>query len=135
MLELLADALRRPRFDAEQFESLRKRQIEFIKAAKDSDPSELIGTYGRAALFRGNPYGSPVTGSEHSLAAATLEDVRTYYRDQVGADRLTLVFTGDIDAAWLRKAVSEAFGGWPPAPQVAPKLHEQPIRADLFLAG
>ena len=52
MLELLADALLRPRFDDEELEKLRSRHIEMIKAAKDSDPSELIGTYGRAFLFR-----------------------------------------------------------------------------------
>ena len=56
MLELLADALLRPRFKLEELENLRDRQIELIKAAKDSDPSELIGTYGRAFLFHGHPY-------------------------------------------------------------------------------
>ena len=49
----------RPRFDAEEFEKLRARHIELIKAAKDSDPAELIGTYGRAALFGDHPYGRP----------------------------------------------------------------------------
>ena len=62
MLELLADALLRPRFDAEEFEKLRARHIELIKAAKDSDPAELIGTYGRALLFGNHPYGKPGDG-------------------------------------------------------------------------
>ena len=35
-----------------------------IKAAKDSDPSELLGAYGRAFLFRNHPYSNPVIGSE-----------------------------------------------------------------------
>jgi zinc protease len=51
MVELLADALIRPRFDVEEFEKLRDRRIELIKATKDSDPSDLIGVYGRAQLF------------------------------------------------------------------------------------
>ena len=51
MLELLADALLRPLLAAEELEELAARHIELIKAAKDSDPSELIGTYGRALLF------------------------------------------------------------------------------------
>jgi len=59
MLELLADALLRPRFKLEELENLRARQIELIKAAKDSDPAELIGTYGRAYLFRGHPFARP----------------------------------------------------------------------------
>jgi zinc protease len=64
MLELLADALLRPRFKLEELENLRARQIELIKAAKDSDPSELIGTYARAYLFEGHPYARPIIGSE-----------------------------------------------------------------------
>lgn len=122
MLELLSDALRRPRLDAQQFASLRERQIEFIKAAKDSNPSGLIDAYGRALLFSGHPYGSSMYGSERSLAAIRLEDVQAYYHDQVGADRLTLVFTGDIDAAWLRQAVTAAFADWPRASRAAPVL-------------
>ena len=49
--------------------SYRDREIEFIKSAKDSDPSQLIGIYGRAALFGEHPYGRPQGGSERSLAA------------------------------------------------------------------
>lgn len=68
MLGLLADALMRPRYDAAEFDKLRARRIELIKAAKDSDPSELIGTYGRALLFGNHPYGKPSSGSEATLA-------------------------------------------------------------------
>jgi len=115
MLELLADALLRPRFAPEEFEKLRARQIELIKAAKDSDPSELLGTYGRAFLFGDHPYGRPVSGSESSLAAITHQDVLDYYRAQFSGERLTLVFAGAVDAPSLRRAVTRAFASWPKA--------------------
>ncbi len=41
MIELLGDALMRPRFEADEFAKYRDRQIEFIKSAKDSDPSAV----------------------------------------------------------------------------------------------
>ena len=113
MLDLLGDAVLRPRFDAQELEKLRERQIELIKAAKDSDPSELIGTYGRAFLFGAHPYGRPVIGNESSLAAITRQDVLEFYRGQFGADRLTLVFAGDVDAELLKRSVVKLFGGWP----------------------
>lgn len=122
MLELLADALLRPRFDAEELEILSERHIEMIKAAKDADPSELIGLYGRAFLFEGHPYGRPVIGSETSLAEITQQDVLDYYAAHFGADRLTLVFAGDVDPAWLRRMVSKLFGGWRKAGARAPRL-------------
>jgi predicted Zn-dependent peptidase len=124
MLELLADALQRPRFDAGEFATLRERRAELIKAAKDSEPSSLVGEYGRALLFGQHPYGAPVDGSERSISALTLEDVRNYWSTRFGADRLTLVFTGDIDPKWLEAAVRRAFGGLAAARAPLPPLAE-----------
>ena len=122
MLELLADALLRPRLELEELDILRARHIEMIKAAKDADPSELIGLYGRSFLFQDHPYGRPVIGSETSLAAITHRDVLDYYEAHCGADRLTLVFAGDVDTAWLRRMVARMFGSWPKAAARAPSL-------------
>jgi zinc protease len=129
MLELLADALLRPRFKLEELESLRARQIELIKAAKDSDPAELIGTYGRAFLFRGHPFARPVIGSEASLAAITHRDILDYYHAHFRADQCTLVVAGDVDPVWLKRAVTRAFSEWPRSNRPAPKL-PQPVRLD-----
>jgi predicted Zn-dependent peptidase len=126
MVELLADALTRPRFDAAEFDSLRKRQIEELKAAKDSDPSGLIRLYGRRFLFAEHPYGSPANGSESSLQAITRDDVLGYYRANFGADRLTLIFAGDVDAAALGAAIARAFSGWRHAAAPLPVLAAPP---------
>jgi predicted Zn-dependent peptidase len=115
MIELLADALIRPRFDVSELEKLRDRRIELIKATKDSDPAELIGVYGRAQLFGQHPFGQPTGGSEASLAAITHEHVLAYYADHFGADRLILAVAGDLDVPALRRQVLEAFGAWRPA--------------------
>jgi zinc protease len=128
LLELLGAALLRPRFDADELQKLRSRQIELIKAAKDSDPSELIGTYGRAFLFGEHPYGRPVIGNESSLAQIARADVLDYYREQFGADRLTLVFAGDVDSERLKQAVKKIFGEWAKAPHTAAPL-TPPARA------
>jgi zinc protease len=122
MLELLGDALRAPRLASEEFMSLRDRQIEFIKAVKDSEPAELLDAYGRALLFAEHPYGRAVHGSESSLAAITPAHVRAYYRAHFGADRLLLVLAGDIDVDRAEAAVRAAFSAWPraPAPLVPP---------------
>jgi predicted Zn-dependent peptidase len=127
MLELLADALLRPRFKLEELENLRARQIELIKAAKDSDPSELIGTYGRAFLFRGHPFARPVIGSETSLAGITHRDIVDYYHTHFRADQLTLVVAGDVDSTWLKRAVTRAFSDWPRSNRPMVKL-PQPAR-------
>ncbi|MBV6416312.1 MAG: putative zinc protease [Steroidobacteraceae bacterium] len=126
MVELLADALLRPRFDATEFATLRARRIEEIKAAKDSDPAGLLRIYGRRFLFGDHPYGSPAGGSERSLAAISRADVLAYYRANFGADRLTLIFAGDLDPQSLTKAVASAFAGAPRAAAPLPALAQTP---------
>ena len=112
MVELLSDALLRPHLDAAEFSKIRDREIEFIKAAKDSDPSQIIGIYGRAWLFGKHPYGRPQGGSERTLAGITHADVVGYHAANFGADRTTLVFTGDLDAGWMKQTLTKAFSGW-----------------------
>ncbi len=122
MLELLADALQRPRFDAAELDRVRERRVEFIKATKDSEPQSLIGNYGRALLFGAHPFSKPVGGSERSLAAIEASDLRRYARDHLGADRTTLVFGGDFDVDELAAEVDAAFGGWRAAAVPLPPL-------------
>jgi predicted Zn-dependent peptidase len=126
MIELLADALMRPHFDAEEFSNYRDREIEFIKSAKDSDPSQIVGIYGRAALFGSHPYGRPQGGSERTLAVIRQSDVVSYHAQNFGADRATLVFAGDLDPKWMKQTLTAAFGGWAKAKAPAVALKPAP---------
>lgn len=112
MVQLLADLLQRPRLDRDEFDKLRPRQIEFIRAAKDSSLGSLLPIYASAALFGTHPYGHVVGGSEASLAQLRYEDVRNTYERQVGADRLILAVSGDFNAGKMKRSLSEAFGKW-----------------------
>ncbi len=110
MFELAGDALTRPRFVPAEFDKERTLAIQSIAAAKDSDPRALVGDYGDAWLFRGQPYGRPVGGSEESLAVVTLDDVRRYYEAQVGGDRLIIAVAGDVEVPEVRRQLEAAFG-------------------------
>jgi zinc protease len=122
MVALLADCIQRPRFDAAEFETLRARRIEMIKATKDSDPSQFLPVYGRALLFQGHPFVMPLGGSERSLAALGYDDVLQHAHSRFGADRLTVVVAGDIDPPWLEDALARAFAAYPRAAAAAPAL-------------
>ena len=117
MIELLADMLQRPQLQRDEFESLRARQIDFLRAAKDSDLGSLTSVYGAAALFGNHVYGKSTIGSEAGLAAITHEQLTRYYREQIGADRLILTIVGDFKTADLKPLVSKAFAGWRKADQ------------------
>lgn len=128
MVELLADVLQRPRLELEQFETLRARQIEFIRAAKESDLEALTPIYGEASLFGTHPYGRPVDGGEASLAALKHGDLQRYYQEQVGADRLILAVAGDFKSSQLKQRISRAFSGWRKASAPLPTVQKaQPV--------
>jgi predicted Zn-dependent peptidase len=126
MIELASDALLRPRLSAAEFDKVRERAIQSIAAAKDADPRALVGEYGDAWLFRGHPYGRPVGGSEESLAAVTLDDVKRHYETQVRGDRLIIAVVGDFDPADLRRRLEAAFGSLDRATAEAPAATRAP---------
>jgi predicted Zn-dependent peptidase len=126
MLELLADAVQRPRLASDDFEKLRERHIEELKAAKDSEPQALLPFYGRALLFGTHPYGRSAGGSEGSLAAVTIDDVRRYVAEEFGAERATLVIAGDFEPKVMQAAVQRAFGDWRHAAHALTPLPEAP---------
>ncbi|WP_271679239.1 M16 family metallopeptidase [Thermomonas mangrovi] len=135
MLSLLADALLRPALQPAEFDKLRKRAIDGLANAKDSDPRQLIGLYASGWLFRNHPYGRPTGGDETSLAAIGLDDLKAFRREQMGGDRLIIAIAGDFDPATVTRQVREAFGGWGKAagalPQVTAKAREQGRRVLL----
>lgn len=120
MVELVADLLRRPRLQRAEFDKLRERHINLLRAAKDSSVLSLLDDYGNAFLFGDHPYGRPVGGSEASLGRTGLTEVRNYYRDHFGADRLVIAVSGDFESAAMAARLTSAFGDWEPAPAALP---------------
>ena len=126
MLSLLADAVLGPKMDAAEFDKLRKRAIDGIANAKDSDPRQLTPVYSGAWLFRGHPYGRSTGGDETSLATITLADLQAFRQQQMGGDRLVIAIAGDFDPKAVTTQVREAFGGWAKAGGMLPQVEAKP---------
>ena len=116
-IELLTDMLRSPALDRAEFAKLRDRQVDLISADKDTNLPGLLPRYGAAWLFGDHPYGTAVDGDETSLGNVAHGDLRGYYEDFVGADRLIISVVGDIDADEVINALTAAFTDWRPAAQ------------------
>lgn len=65
-----------------------------------------------------HPYSWPVIGSMQDLDAASLEDVREWFRSYYGPNNAVIVLAGDIDAETARQKVQRYFGWIPPGPPV-----------------
>ena len=106
------------RADASAFRRRRVRQVSAIATSSSSSrPRTPILRRSSASTDAPGcsaniPTARPQGGSERSLAAITQADVVGYHAANFGADRATLVFAGDLDAKWMKQALTKAFGGW-----------------------
>ena len=73
-----------------------------------------------------HPYSWTVIGSMEDLNAASLEDVRTWFKTYYGAANTILALAGDIDPETARKKVEKYFGDIPAGPPVARHQHWVP---------
>ncbi|WP_410795959.1 M16 family metallopeptidase [Parvularcula sp. LCG005] len=79
-------------------------------------------------LPEGHPYSHSTIGSMEDLDAASLEDVKSWFKEYYGAANAVLVIAGDIDAATAKPLVEKYFGDIPAGPPLsraksnAPKL-------------
>ncbi|WP_248679343.1 M16 family metallopeptidase [Sinimarinibacterium sp. CAU 1509] len=64
----------------------------------------------------GHPYSWTTIGSADDLNAATLDDVKQWFRDNYGAANAVLVVAGDIDPKTIQAKVEHYFGDIPPGP-------------------
>jgi predicted Zn-dependent peptidase len=115
MIELLTDMLRAPTLNADEILKLRDRNIDELRSSKDNDLLSLTSIYGNASLFGDHVYGSPMSGSEASLAQISAADVRDYYDRFFGGDRLIISVVGDFEASAVLGKLNEAFADWEPA--------------------
>src|SRR6185295_1678880 len=69
-----------------------------------------------AAYPKGHPYSWPVIGSQEDLTAATLDDVKEFFRQYYSPNNLSLVVAGDFDPAEAKRLVQKYFGDIPPGP-------------------
>ncbi|HSU66656.1 MAG TPA: pitrilysin family protein [Tepidisphaeraceae bacterium] len=72
------------------------------------------GTYPAA-----HPYSWTVIGSMSDLNAASLDDVKEWFRTYYAPSNATLVIAGDIDPETAKAKVEKYFGDIPPGPPVA----------------
>ena len=65
---------------------------------------------------KGHPYSWTVIGSMDDLNAASLADVKEWFKTYYGPNNATLVVAGDVTAADVKARVEKYFGDIPPGP-------------------
>ena len=77
---------------------------------------ELIQT---AVYPKGHPYSWTVIGSMEDLNAASLDDVKEWFKTYYGPQNAVVVVAGDVKAEDVKARVERFFGDIPPGPPIA----------------
>ncbi|TCZ82402.1 pitrilysin family protein [Lysobacter sp. N42] len=122
-LDLYADVIRRPRFDAAEMERVRAQWLAGIKQEKARPQTAALRVLPPLLYGEGHPYAIPFTGSgtEASIASLTREDLVAFHRDWLQPEKARIVIVGDTTLEKILPELEKRFGDWK-SPADAPQL-------------
>lgn len=114
-LELLTEVLRKPAFNATEFEQIRRQSLQSLEKGME-DPGANAGTELQRALQHwpaDDPrYVGSIAESAERAKAVKLDDVVAFYKSHWGADHADMAIVGDFDPAQAKAAVTRLLGDW-----------------------
>lgn len=119
-VDMIADLVRAPRFDADELEREKKVVLSELGEARDT-PDDIVFDHLQSACYPGQPIGVPVLGDEATLATLTAADLRRWTETQYRPGGLVLAAAGKVDEDALLRLAEARFGDMiagvaPPAP-------------------
>ncbi len=144
-IEILADLLRRPRFDSERLELARSRMLESIRR-KNDDPGSIAGRLLAEASYPGHPFGSfPQRSVVERLNRDDLLQLQQHY---FRPDNFWFAASGAFNRAELLALLRRNLGDWtaqgtpeltlpdlPPAPKGRVLLADKKIPQTSIMMG
>ena len=129
------------------FISEQKVVLEERRQRTENDPRGFFAEQLKATLFINHPYGLPVIGWQHEVAALTWPQIQKFYKQHYGPNNAILVISGDVTAAQLKPLAEKIYGPLKPIPLTerhwtsvppmiaAPQLtlHDAAIRQPVFM--
>ena len=109
---IFADRIMQPRLDSGEVETVRTTILSGVRQRGD-DPEALLKSFSDSVAFAGHPYGTSPLGSEATLRALTLADLRNWQRTQMVTSRMLLVVVGDVPRVKLEAMVRATLGTLP----------------------
>jgi zinc protease len=131
-LAVLADMMSGALFDPAAVEA--ERRIVIAERERRPELQVRVGEASRRLFYQGLRLADHETiGTPESLAAATAEGLRAFYRRWYRPERATIVMVGDADPAEMERLIAARFGGWrgdgpAPADPAFGSLAEPPAR-------
>ncbi len=108
-VDIIADILRDPRFDAGELAREQDVVLQEIAAAEDS-PDDVAYDVAQEIAFPDQAVGRSILGTKQSVRAVTPDDLTDYMRSHYHAGSMVLAAAGAIEHADLVRLAEAAFG-------------------------
>ena len=112
-MDLIADLVRNPRFDADEIEREKAVVLQELGEARDT-PDDIVFDHLQAAAFPGQALGRSILGDETSIAAITADDLRDWLRVQYRGGSCIVAAAGKVDHDALVALSERLFGDLAP---------------------
>jgi predicted Zn-dependent peptidase len=113
VLDVLAEMLRSPQFDATEFEKEKAQSLAQVQRQMEKTGAQASGALARQLFPDTHPnYTTSFEAQIEQLQRLTVDDVRRFHARHVGANEFALVFVGDVNREAILGAVEAAFGDW-----------------------
>ncbi len=127
-LDLLADMVARPSLAEEDFARVRQLRLHRLRQLRDVPGAVADRVFARL-LFGDDAYGHTAIGSERTVGALGVEDVRRFHASMFVSSSAVLLAVGDCEHATIARLAGEAFGGWSDRAPAPPPVEAPPPAA------
>jgi zinc protease len=93
----------------------------------DNEPASRLGEQISAALYLNHPYGRPIIGWRHEIAALTTADALAFYRTYYAPNNAVLIVAGDVTMAEVRPLAEKYYGVIPRHAVPERKRAQEPV--------
>ena len=137
VMAMEADRMANLRLSEEDVTTERNVILEERRSRVDNDPSSILQEQMMAALYANHPYGIPIIGWSHEIAALDREDALGFYKRFYAPNNALLVIAGDVEPDEVRKLAEETFGKLPPHASLNGRTrprepeHYAPVKVEL----
>ena len=108
-VDILADILTHPVFDAGELERERQVVLQELGQARDT-PDDIVFDHLQSAVYPEQAMGWPILGNEETVGNFTRGDLETYMQANYRADGMVLVASGSVEHARMVDLAQRHFG-------------------------
>ncbi|MGD9902914.1 MAG: M16 family metallopeptidase [Vicinamibacterales bacterium] len=111
-VDVLADLVTAPAFDAAEIEREKKVVLEEIKMVEDT-PDDLVHEIFTGGFWPNHPLGRPILGQPRTVSALDQATLRRYFADAYVASNFVVAAAGNLEHERVRELVARAFHAVP----------------------